>query len=234
MPINDSNERRYNKIARRRQVEEKSKVPIARALRRQLRTAVAPSMTIDELRLAPQRIEEDNTMRDAILLALLAAALIGRDSAGEQLAELGLGLDDAAAQAMINEWVDGRATESGQMVNRNSREYLRREIERWIANGLPYAALAAQLDTYFGDRRAELISITETTAGYNGALDKALIVSGLSFRMWWTMLDERVCPICRPLHGQIRPIGVSFDGGIDSPPVHPLCRCSIVGVLEGM
>ena len=45
--------------------------------------------------------------------------------------------------------------------------------------------------------------------------------------MWITSVDERVCPICGPLHGVVVPLTAQFDGGFDGPPAHPRCRCDI-------
>ena len=44
---------------------------------------------------------------------------------------------------------------------------------------------------------------------------------------WLTSLDEMVCPICRPLNGQRRPLGGSW-GPVEAPPRHPSCRCTVV------
>ena len=49
--------------------------------------------------------------------------------------------------------------------------------------------------------------------------------------VWNAVLDERLCPICRPLNGKIVPKPTSFVSttyGVRQPPVHPNCRCAIV------
>ena len=46
---------------------------------------------------------------------------------------------------------------------------------------------------------------------------------------WNTVMDERVCPICEPMDGQIRSVGTDFLGGggepSQHPPIHIRCRC---------
>ena len=51
-------------------------------------------------------------------------------------------------------------------------------------------------------------------------------------REWNTAVDELVCPICGPLHGKFAPYGEPFEGGYDSPPAHPRCRCWISAVSK--
>jgi hypothetical protein len=47
-------------------------------------------------------------------------------------------------------------------------------------------------------------------------------------KTWFTVQDERVCPICEPLHEETVPFGELFDsseGALEGPPAHPSCRC---------
>lgn len=52
-----------------------------------------------------------------------------------------------------------------------------------------------------------------------GFIVKPAIVTTL----WFTELDERVCPICLPLHGEPREVW-SYVAPL-GPPAHPNCRC---------
>ncbi len=110
---------------------------------------------------------------------------------------------------------------------------------RWEAKFLP--VLAAEiagttdpmLDGAFSAARADMIGVTETTRAVTAA-EMALVAylatvpiedgGGAMRATWVTMEDERVCPVCGPLH----------DAGIDvigqTPPAHPRCRCEIFWV----
>jgi len=49
-------------------------------------------------------------------------------------------------------------------------------------------------------------------------------------KMWLTAKDERVCPVCGPLHGTRIPITEKFEtseGDFWSPGLHPNCRCEL-------
>ncbi len=110
--------------------------------------------------------------------------------------------------------------------------------QRWEAQYLPTlaAAIAANTDPAlegaFSRERAEMVGITETTRAISTA-ETALaafvvtipVDAGGVNRMdatWYTMKDERVCPICRPLHGH------DIDDIGRTPPAHARCRCSIL------
>ena len=81
----------------------------------------------------------------------------------------------------------------------------------------------------FGQRRAEMIAITETTRVHShaaGLVQDILRLDGIAVeRVWKTALDERVCRVCGPLHDAPEVIwGAQFDLG---PPAHPNCRCRL-------
>jgi SPP1 gp7 family putative phage head morphogenesis protein len=109
------------------------------------------------------------------------------------------------------------ALEGGSM----SQEQIDRMVSRYYERALAY--------------RAETIARTETIrasmAGeheaWRQAAEQGLLDTARTRRIWITAHDERVCPVCQPLNGvQVR-LGEPFTGGIDAPPAHPRCRCSV-------
>ena len=60
----------------------------------------------------------------------------------------------------------------------------------------------------------------------NGELNPATL------RKWITAEDERVCPICLPMHNQIRALDEPFakgtGGTTQTTPAHVTCRCSVI------
>jgi len=47
-------------------------------------------------------------------------------------------------------------------------------------------------------------------------------------KQWWTNNDDRVCPICGPLHEEVVDIDENFVSlGVEyqQPPAHVFCRC---------
>ncbi len=77
------------------------------------------------------------------------------------------------------------------------------------------------------DERAKMIATTEITrASVQGDLDSVRFLStdyGIDMiPIWQTSRDEKVCPICGPLHNKRQ-----GDEWSDPPPAHVNCRCAI-------
>ena len=86
----------------------------------------------------------------------------------------------------------------------------------------------------FDESRSLMIATTEITRAYATAAqmageDLAKEFPGVRvIKQWWTNNDDRVCPICGPLHGAVVDVDESFDsiiGLISLPPAHVFCRC---------
>ena len=89
--------------------------------------------------------------------------------------------------------------------------------------GMTIGELSDLLEPAFGELRAEMIAVTETTRAYSAATDtykELLKDAGLEMRrVWNTSADEKVCEICGPLDGKDEREWTS------PPPAHPRCRC---------
>ena len=88
--------------------------------------------------------------------------------------------------------------------------------------------LKTTLDKQLSDHRADVIAVTEITHTISVADDST--ARYIEQRrpvylppIWFTQEDEKVCPICGPLHGK-GPVAWAhmFPTG---PPAHPVCRC---------
>jgi hypothetical protein len=84
-------------------------------------------------------------------------------------------------------------------------------------------------------RRGETIARTElitasregTQESWRQAAANGLLDLNTAVQVWMTAPDERLCPICEDLDGAEAKLGESFPGGIQGPPAHPQCRCSL-------
>jgi SPP1 gp7 family putative phage head morphogenesis protein len=80
--------------------------------------------------------------------------------------------------------------------------------------------------------RADNIARTEIMGSLNaGALEagrqaQARGVLQNPIKKWFVAVDDRLCPICRPLSGEIRTLDEPFSIGLQYPPAHPSCRCT--------
>lgn len=52
----------------------------------------------------------------------------------------------------------------------------------------------------------------------------------VEYGVWKTAGDNRVCALCRPLHGRVYRLDAVADGRAPRPPLHGNCRCLIIPV----
>ena len=96
--------------------------------------------------------------------------------------------------------------------------------EQW---GLDQLTDALSADRLFGEQRARLIAITETTNVYQGGAEFAmqeLRAQGYdAYLVWVTVRDAHVCEICEPRDGKEQ-----GDGWDQVGSAHPGCRCDVI------
>ncbi len=96
--------------------------------------------------------------------------------------------------------------------------------------------------------RAELIARTATIWNYNHAAKAGYTDAGLSEVAWLVTDDDLLCEFCLPMEGEVADMNANYreanaivpgaEGGslrlgfeVEHPPLHPRCRCAIIGVL---
>lgn len=104
-------------------------------------------------------------------------------------------------------------------------DWQRGELETaGYADGLPQ--LIRAIEPTFGRVRAERIAVTETTRiFYESTWQAANANPNVLYLRWYTAADERVCPVCGPLHLAVIPKAQRTWAGGVSIPAHPNCRC---------
>jgi hypothetical protein len=175
--------------------------------------------------------EPDYDKLRLLLLAVLVPLLMrgATESAVERVDEIGIDFDPAEIGALAADWASRYGYELVRGIMGTTRNVIQAAVsQRIVTPGMTTQQLATMLEPAFGAARAQVIAVTETTrawsmgtAQYRNLLQQ---VYGLKTReIWYTLLDERVCDICGPLHGQPDSVwGAEF---IDGPPAHPNCRC---------
>lgn len=138
---------------------------------------------------------------------------------------------------------------AGQITDTTTQE-IRALIAAGIEQGESFDQLKDRIASYsgFSDARAEMIARSEVIRGQTEAELNTWQETGIVTEVvWYTALDERVCPICYPLHGEQVAIKSAFltademsqlnipnyDGSIKGPPAHPQCRCTLLPVTNG-
>jgi SPP1 gp7 family putative phage head morphogenesis protein len=105
---------------------------------------------------------------------------------------------------------------------------LAKAISEHFEDGLHFLNDAGTIDrVYPTDAWAEMVARTETNRAYNAGVIDLYHAADVEKIMFLAAEDERMCPECEELDGNIYPID-------DAPeiPVHPMCRCCWVSVSD--
>lgn len=221
--------------ALRMALERRSAREIAAALAAILAAHTPRDESEFEIRRMAEEIErdmrQDNTLRDALLLMLLAAAALGVAQAEQRLILVGISLDSAEVELEAQAWADTQATLLANQMADTTRRGVTQAAERWLRNGLPLAALLVSLEPLFGKRRGQTVAATEITRALTQAGQMAYRAGNVvQTWQWITQRDEKTCSICRPRHGLRAPLGQPVEGLI--PPAHINCRCHMAPVAD--
>jgi HK97 family phage portal protein len=141
-----------------------------------------------------------------------------------------------------------------RLMNRVTRRELRKVLADGVKDGLGIPDIARNIKKVFADAdtaRATKIARTEVLKAANYTAVEAYKQSGVVVgKQWFTAEDERVCPICAPLNGNVIALSETFfdinqtqvgsDGNqykitfenIGAPPRHPNCRCTMVPITK--
>jgi hypothetical protein len=193
--------------------------------------------------------------REAALLILLL--MITTDSQKlhvEQLLPDAFHLDvEDGMSRVAREWsgVRADAVARSNVVTAQRRLATRAEYWRRFGGDVPTEQIESDLAGVLGPQIDSVTASTETTraqtAGVNGAIGAAQAF-GIPVRTrWYTRADDRVCPVCAPLHKKhvdlwetvlrniVAPGGsraiqeILANGG---PPAHGACRCYLITAPE--
>ncbi len=120
-------------------------------------------------------------------------------------------------------------------LNQTSRQQVADAFGRWARGeldnnrGLP--TLIQELEPTFGPVRSTRIAVTEATRiGSESTIAAARADDTVTHLRYFTAEDEKVCPICSPISGQVIEKNSSgfvhpSMGNVGFPPLHVSCRC---------
>lgn len=234
----------------RRLLEKRAQRRIGKGLAAQLAAALPEGTTEDTVSGADLRaIAASGPLRDGLYASLVEGVLLGVDVGRRQTEarqgvgkDAGIGVDWTLVNAEAREWARFYAGQLVTGLDETTAKALRQALAEWIQNSLTYDELLKEIGEAFGPERAARIAETEITRAYAEGNRKAWKDGGVITEMVWrTANDERVCPECGALDGQI----VAVEGGefvhpggegreklwgrtYNQPPAHPRCRCWIV------
>uniref|UniRef100_A0A6M3J435 Putative portal protein n=1 Tax=viral metagenome TaxID=1070528 RepID=A0A6M3J435_9ZZZZ len=145
--------------------------------------------------------------------------------------EIGVEFDSAEVGSLAAAWAREYTFDLVKGLTETTQKVVQQATSAFMDTpGMTREDLEALLMPAFGEYRASMIAVTETTRAYamSQNLYQKLIKdkAGIDMmRIWRTNRDEKTCPICSPLDGQPERVwGGDFSEG---PPAHVNCRCSL-------
>lgn len=154
---------------------------------------------------AVEDMQEERQPDYAKLTLLLLAVLIplltkgATEAATERAEEIGIGFDPGEINAMASDWARRYGYELVTGITDTTRKVLQGAMSQYVATpGMTTAQLTEMIAPAFGEARAQMIAVTETTrawsagtAQYRNLLQEQYEVK--TKEIWYTLLDERVC-----------------------------------------
>ena len=164
--------------------------------------------------------------RSILAQAALSAALLDIDNT--------LDTQDNRVRNFIKRWT----VKLGKSNAETTHKVVNDKLKEWAANeDASIADLKQSLKEYFGETApAERIARTEVSRASGYATQTVYQDAGAVGKKWIAAIDERVCPICNDLDGQVTELSGFFDtidgDSVQHEPAHPNCRCDITPVFE--
>lgn len=172
----------------------------------------------------------DTKELDDRILVLLLLALLGATAASvmQRAAALGVPLSVTDINQAATRWAQQYTFDTVRGINNTTRQAISDAVSTFTRTpGMTQNDVAMLLEPVFGKRRAQMIAATEITRAYGQAahiVQDEMRQRGITTReQWITWRDDRVCPICAPLHNTYEDVWkASVPYG---PPAHVNCRC---------
>ena len=165
-----------------------------------------------------------------------------------------LGLSDQVIDPqdkLVRNFIKSRTLKLGKSTSQTTTEDVDRILKIWAEEEGTIADLRKMIKEYFGsNERVDVIARTEVSRAAGFAQETVYKEVGAVSKKWLTAKDEKVCEFCGEMDG--KSVGVSdtywlkgdtmigSEGGklelgyesIETPPLHPSCRCDLLPVFE--
>jgi len=172
----------------------------------------------------------EQSMKDGALI-IQESYVKGVQKGNKDLKLINPNLLDIGPDPSAIEFLEGYNFELIKGVSNKQLKEIKLIIRNGILNGKGIRPITKQLrDVYNGSKwRLSTIARTEVMRASNYGRYYSWNKSGVvKYKQWLTAYDDRVCPECDSMNGEVTPIGQSFSSGELMPPLHPNCRCTAI------
>jgi len=179
-------------------------------------------------------IPKEKDFFDELISALITGISEGIDLFSRTLM---IGMDFTKPNEIAAKWVEDYTFDLVKGIDDTSLKLLQDAIGAFVDEpGYTIGDIIDLISPQFGDIRASMIAVTETTRAFAegqkiaGEEMKREFPELTIYKTWFTNNDDRVCDICGPLDGVEMPMDDQFESEgetLDAPPAHVNCRCWI-------
>lgn len=158
----------------------------------------------------------------------------------------------------VKKFIDKRTLKLGKETAKTTQADIDKIVKNWAEEGGSWMELRSDISEYFDGEgeaganwRADMISRTELANATGFAQEQTYSEAGAIGKRWTTALDD-VCEFCEAMEKKYDEAGIGenfldkgdsirgMNGGIftnsfesvDTPPLHPNCRCDILPVFD--
>lgn len=149
-------------------------------------------------------------------------------------AELGVSGSFDVSNPKVIKWIKTHVGDLIKDLADTTKDKLRKTLAEGVSRGEKIPSLASRVSSVYDEAkgsRAIKIARTETISASNQGALQAYDQSGVVERKQW-LAESDACDDCLAMQGEIVGLHKSFSGGVDAPPLHPNCRCTVLPVIE--
>ena len=171
------------------------------------------------------------SLEEAVSALLQASAGRGVRMAADAVGRVLVGVNWRLPNLAAMSWARGASYELVHGITETSRRVIQGALGDWVRDGGAMEDLVNRLLPSFGQVRANMIAVTESTNAFREGSRLLYQQAGVRRAQILTNRDDHVCPICRPYDGEIVDIETGIPG-VGWPAFHIGCRCFIRPVIE--
>jgi len=229
------------------------KKEVGRTIRKQADIIANNRAIVSEVMLSLSKVDRESVtildkvwqgFLDIMSVGLFEDFLVWAGERGGQAALIRMDINetfDLRNQAVIQALND-RGLEASALYDRTTKNQIINIINEGRMSELTNFEVSQIIHERFidiGKNRAEMIAFNEMANAVNMVEYETFKRNQVTRVRWVTVMDERVCPICEPLHNQEVSINGKFTAGEGKalfngirPPAHVGCRCYLEEVID--
>lgn len=193
-----------------------------------IKRAIQTSIRINAVAMAGRIIKESAP----VLRAVSKEAFLRQSFTLQKQVGVGWSLGDIPVN-QLHQTATSRLEFTSDWMARSVSEQVREDVMEGLMKGSPVDEIARSIARSTPELASKSMATARTilTEVSNLAERQALKDAGIERYEYVATLDERTCPVCGGLDGQVFELSEA-KAGVNLPPMHPNCRCVHIAALS--